>query len=192
MNLNKAIRKQNASVNRFVFSMCLIFFSLPVALVFSHQFNIFLILYLVIIELLIVLVVLGRLNRDTLNFKDDGYRLKVKDGVVKVTSNVIYDKINVVHVENINNDFRIILITKTKFRNKYLKKIDEGFMRRYPSAGRHYTRIKQMYPENNYFYLVFRNGGLKKYLLLDELFKKCVQANFTDEAIDKLKETRGI
>lgn len=187
MNLNKVIRKQNASINRFMFSMCLIFFSLPVALIFTHEYNIFLILYLIIIEMLVILAVLARLNKDSLNFKYDGYRLKVKDGIFKSECNIMCDKISIVHAQNKDKEMKLIIISKAKFRNKYLRKINDNFLKRYPYLGYQYARLKKLYPENQYYYIVFRNGGYRKYLLLEELFKKCVHANFTDKAMEQLK-----
>ncbi|WP_242851435.1 hypothetical protein [Clostridium sp. DMHC 10] len=166
------------------------FFSLPVALIISNQANILFILYLVVIELLITLAILARMNNDLFSFKYDGYRIKVKDGLFKSTSNIICDKVNLVHAEKADKDIRIIIITKSRFRNKYLKSIDANFMKRYPYAGYHYARMKKIYPENNYCYLVFRNGGYKKYLFLNELFKQCVHADFTDEAIEQIKKSR--
>lgn len=192
MNLNKVIRKQNAASNRFTFSMCLIFFSLPVALILSHQANVLFILYLVTIELLIILAVLARINSELFYFKYDGYRIKVKDGLFKQMSNVVCEKVNLVHAEKEDKDIKIIIITKTKFRNKYLRSIGANFMKRYPCAGYYYSRMKKLYPENHYYYLVFRNGGYKKYLFLNELFKQCVHADFTDEAIEQIKKSREI
>lgn len=190
MNLNKVIRKQNAASNRFTFSMCLIFFSLPVALILSHQANILFILYLVTIEFLIILAILARINSELFSFKYDGYRIKVKDGIFKQTSSIVCEKVNLVHAENDEKDIKIIIITKTKFRNKYLRRIGANFMKRYPYAGHYYSRMKKLYPENNYYYIVFRNGGYKKYLFLNELFKQCVHADFTDEAIEQIKKSR--
>lgn len=192
MNLNKVIRKQNAASNRFTFSMCLIFFALPVALILSHQANILFVLYLVTIELLIILAVLARMNSELFYFKYDGYRIKVKDGLFKQMSSIVCEKVNLVHAEKEDKDIRIIIITKTKFRNKYLRSIGANFLKRYPCAGYHYSRMKKLYPENHYYYLVFRNGGYKKYLFLNELFKQCVHADFTDEAIEQIKKSREI
>lgn len=187
MNLNKVIRKQKASINRFMFSMCLIFFSLPVALIISHQYNIFLILYLVLIEMLIILAVLARLNKDFLNFKCDGYKFKVKDGIFKSYCVIMCDKISMVHAQSKDKEMKLIVISKTKFRNKYLRIVNDNFIKRYPYLGYQYKRLKKLYPENQYYYIVFRNGGYKKYLLLEEMFKKCVHANFTDKAMEQLK-----
>jgi len=45
-------------------------------------------------------------------------------------------------------------------------------------------------PEENFFYFIINHGGFKKYVLLDDLYKSCEQALFSDDAIEKIKEYR--
>lgn len=42
-----------------------------------------------------------------------------------------------------------------------------------------------------YYFQVIRRGGLKKYLLLDLIYKNCVRATYTEESIQNIKIARG-
>ena len=65
-----------------------------------------------------------------------------------------------------------------------------NFLKKYPYAAQMYNNIKISDPEQTYFYFIINNGGFRKYNLLDELYKSCVGAIFSDDAIEKIKEYR--
>ena len=82
MDINKAIRKQNKSTIVFCY-LCALFF-LCFQFYFSFQKNItFFItfLYLMIIDLLILMSIFIRMNKEKLEFKYDNYRLYIKSGI---------------------------------------------------------------------------------------------------------------
>ncbi|MCR3758370.1 hypothetical protein [Clostridium felsineum] len=190
MNLDKAIKKQNSYDNLFILFMCFIFCAMPVVLVHSHVANIFYIIYLVVIELLVVLAILVRIKNNHLSFECDGFKIRINDGLFKKNNNIVCEKVSLVHAEKDGKDMRIILITKFRFRNKYLRIVGKNFMKRYPDVSRYYMKIKKIHPEDDYYYVIIRNGGYKKYTLLNTLFKVCLGAKFTDESIEQLKKIK--
>lgn len=196
MNIDKAIRKQKKSYKRFLLSMCFIFFILPAVLVLSKKFYIFYIAYLVVVEILIFLAIIIRINNETLKFSYDGYRLKLQLGLNGSKINILCDKIALVHVEDYisgeqeNIDFKVILISRSRFRSDRMIPISEDFFNKHPFAAHEYRKIKVIHPEDDFYFTIVRRGGLNKYPLLDTIYKSCVYANFTQEAIERIKYYR--
>ena len=52
-------------------------------------------------------------------------------------------------------------------------------------------KIKEKNPDKKYYFQVIKRGGLKKYLLLDSIYRNCVKAVYTDESIQNIKIARG-
>lgn len=190
MNINKAIRKQNRAYKNFVLTMGFIFLILPFALMLSKKFTWFFIVYLAIIEGLIFIVILANINSEYLKFEYDNYKLKIKAGLLKEEINIICDKVAFIHTEKEGKDLEIIIIASSRFRNKSFKPVDVLFLRKYPYVAHHYYRIKKLHPEDEYFCLKITKGGFMKYKLLDYIYKGCVYAYFTDEAVERIKEYR--
>lgn len=190
MNINKAIRKQKKVLKRFVLSMGFIFLFLPVILYFSKTFSTFLLIYLGIIEVLILLVIIIRTHRETLNIKFTN-RFKIQNGIFRDKFVLIGDKVEVVHTIGEQKDLNIIIIMSSRVRNKRIKKIDSKFLSKYPWANKYYENYKSIDPNKDYFFVVIDKGGFKKYELLDMLYKYCARAHFTGEAIKRIKEYRN-
>ena len=190
MNINKAIRKQKKSYEGFMLSMCFIFVLLPILLIVSKIINVFLVMYLVCNELLIAFVMILRFNEEYIDFKLEGYKISIWCGIAKVKFIIICKKVAFVHTQDHDKNLEIIIITKSKFRNKRIRLIDINFLKKYPYVAQRYNKIKVENPEETYFYFVIRNGGFKKYILLDDLYKSCVSAIFSGDAIEKIKDYR--
>ncbi|HEY8803651.1 MAG TPA: hypothetical protein VIM42_00820, partial [Clostridium sp.] len=171
MNINKAIRKQKRTYKRFMLSMCFIFVLLPIILIISKVINMFFITYLLCTELIIVFVILFRFNEEYIDFKLEGYKIRIWCGIAKVKFIIICKKVNLVHVEGHGRNLGIIIIVKSKFRNKKIYPVEINFLKKYPYVAQMYNKIKILNPEENYFYFTINNGGFKKYILLDELYK---------------------
>lgn len=192
MNIDKAIKKQNAKVKRFVVVMLSVFIILPIILYVSKQINIFFIIYLLLIEALILLFITYKVISNELKYKIDSYRIKVIFGFPKKDLRMFSQKVQLVHAENNNYDIKLILIGKDRIRNQYVKPIEINFLKANPYVGYYYSKLKKSNPENEYFYTVIRSGGYKKYPLLNELYKYCTNSTFTDEAIDQIKKYRNV
>ena len=190
MNINKAIRKQKKTYKRFMLSMCFIFVLLPVILIVSKAISIFFVIYLVCIELLIAFVVLLRFNEEYIDFKWEGYKISIWCGIAKTKFIIICEKVALIHTGGYGRNLELIIITKSRFRNKRIHPIDINFLKKYPYVAQMYNKIKIQNPEEAYFYFVIKNGGFRKYVLLDDIYKSCVQAVFSDDAIEKIKEYR--
>jgi len=141
-------------------------------------------------EFMIAFVILFRFNEEYIDFKLGGYKISIWCGIARVKFIIICKKVNLIHVEGYGRNLGIIIITKSKFRNKKIKPVDINFFKKYPYVAQIYNKIKILNPEENYFYFIINKGGFKKYILLNELYKFCEQAVFSDEAIDKIKEYR--
>ena len=85
----------------------------------------------------------------------------------------------------------IIIVTNVKFKNKRLKPITKGFMHRYPEVAKEYEKLHKKNPEIIYYFQIVRKGALKKYLMLDQIYKNCVKAVYTTSAIENIKIARG-
>jgi len=190
MNMNKAIRKQKKTYKRFMLSMCFIFVLLPIILMISKVINLFFIIYLFCIEFMIFFVVIFRLNEEYIDFKLDGYKISIWCGILRVKFVIICKKVSLVHTQGRDRNLEIIILTKSKFRNKKIYPVEINFLKKYPYVAKMYIKIKMQNPEENYFYFIINNGGFKKYILLDDLYKYCERAVFSDDAIDKIKEYR--
>jgi hypothetical protein len=190
MNINKAIRKQKKTYKRFMLSMSFIFVLLPIILMISKIISTFFVIYLICIELLITFVVLLRFNEEYIDFKLDGYKISIWCGIAKVKFIIMCEKVALIHTRDQGRNLEIIIITKSRFRNKKIYPVDIIFLKRYPYVAQMYNKIKIQNPEETYFYFIIKHGGFRKYILLDDLYKSCVQAVFSDEAIEKIKEYR--
>ena len=191
MNINKAIKKQRASYKRSMIVMTFILILLPTVWYLSRQINIFFFVYLFITELFILSAMIFKTRIEVLNYEVDKYRIKLIVGFPKKCINLICKKIDIIHAEGSGRDMKLILITKSTTRSRFIREIDINFLRKYPYAGYHYGRFKKNNPENNYFYTVISTGGYKKYKLLDEMYKACTGAFYTEEAIVQIKEYRN-
>lgn len=191
MDLNKAIRKQRKSYIRFLLSMCFIFFILPILLLLSKITTIFFLIYLCIIESLIMIAIIIRVNHEGLRFHYDEYKLKIKPVFFGEEIIIICDKVVLVHTEGQLDELEIIIITTSRFRNKKIKAINQDFLSKYPFVANHYYRIKKQLPESSYYYIVINQGGYIKYELLNKIFVSCVYGLFTEETIETIKKYRN-
>lgn len=190
MNINKAIRKQKKSLKRFWLSMSFIFLLLPVSVVITRKFSFFIITYLVVIEFLIVISILIHTHRETLKYEYTN-KFKIQNGLWGGTYNIICDKVMFVHTVNDKKDMKIVLILKSRTRNKNIKTIDSKFLQTYTLKNGYNISSKIENLQKKYYYIIINKGGYCKYELLNLIYRYCVKAYFTDEAIEKIKEYRN-
>ena len=104
---------------------------------------------------------------------------------------IICDKVALVHTNKSDYDLEIVMITSVKFKNRALRQVDKNFLKRYSKIEKEYNYITKLNPDKEYYFQVIRRGGLKKYLLLDLIYKNCVKAIYTEESIQNIKIARG-
>lgn len=191
MDIYTAIKKERFNLKIFVITISIISIILPVVIVLTDLTTIFFLCYLCIIELLIIISIIIRLNYYKVNYTCFNNKLIFKTGILTKKNLIICDKVALVHTSKSDYDLEIIIITSSKLKNKSARKIEKNFLKRYPQIEKKYNYIKKINPEKEYYFQVIRRGGLKKYLLLDLIYKNCVRATYTEESIQNIKIARG-
>lgn len=192
MSINKAIRKQEKSHKKFLLILGFIFLILPAVLFASKMFNAFFIVYLIIIELLILITILISINSIYIKYSVENYKLKLKFSKFKEEFKIKCDNVVIADVKGSGANMEVILIINSKRRNKRIKPIDEKFLKKYPYLAHEYYIIKKHHAENSYFYLIIIKGGYHKYKLLDLIYKNCLHCEYSEEAIERIKEYREL
>lgn len=190
MKIHKALKKEKRQEKHFFILMITLFILLPLITFLSQIKSVFLWTYLAIVELLISISCINKLNYHKLKFSCINNKLRFKSGLFSKESVILCDKIAVVHTDKSKEEMDIILISTVRFRNKYLKPVSKGFLKKYPEASEEYIKSKKINPENSYYFQIIRRGALKKYILLDTIYKNCVRASYTASAIENIKISR--
>lgn len=191
MDIYKAIKKEKKNLKIFLITMVIIALILPLILILTGMLNIFYISYVIFIYLLIVMAIIVKMNAYKVKYRYVNNRLVFETGIFAKEYLIICDKVALVHTNKSDYDLEIVLITNVVFKNKGLRPIDKNFLKRYPGIVEHYNTIKQLNPAKDYYFQIIRRGGLRKYLLLDSIYKNCVKAIYTDESIQNIKIARG-
>jgi hypothetical protein len=191
MDIYKAIKKERKNLKIFLITMVIIALILPLILILTGMLNIFYISYVIFIYLLIVVAIIVKMNAYKVKYRYVNNRLVFETGIFAKEYLIICDKVALVHTNKSDYDLEIVLITNVVFKNKGLRPIDKNFLKRYPGIVEHYNTIKQLNPAKDYYFQIIRRGGLRKYLLLDSIYKNCVKAIYTDESIQNIKIARG-
>lgn len=192
MDINKAIRKQIKSYKRFLLSMGFIAILFPLVLfLIGLNTNLFLVTYLIILECLIVLAVFSKVNHQKLKFESGTNKLKISVGIIRRKYLIFCERVVLVHTEKSKEDMAIIIVTTLKVRNKRIRVVPKDFCEKYPGVASEYLKIKNREPSYTHYYIVIKKGGFKKYLLLDLIYRNCVKAVYTENAIENLRFSRG-
>lgn len=192
MDIYKALKKEKTNKNRMYIFLLIIAIVLPTAVFLTGLDSFFYLACLVFLEFLIFLSAVSITGNYRLNFSCSNNRLKIKSGLLGKESLILCDKVVLVHTEKMEDEMEIIILTPVKFRNRSLKPVVKGFLRRYPTVARELEKIKlNNDKEQVYYFQVVRRGGLKKYMLLDTIYKNCVKAVYTEESIQNIKISRG-
>lgn len=190
MNINKAIRKQKKSFKRFWLSMGFIFLLLPILVIVTQKYSFFIIAYLVVIEFLIVISILVHIHMETLKFQYTN-KLKIQNGIWGGKYTIVCNNVMFVHTINDKRDMKIVLVLKSKMRNKNIKVIDSKFLQKYTLKNGYNISYKMENLQKKYYYIIINKGGYYKYEFLNFIYRYCVKAYFTDKAIERIKEYRN-
>lgn len=191
MDIYTAIKKEKFHLKLFLITMVIISIILPGVLILTGLTTIFYMSYVILIECLIVIAVIIKMNSYKVEYRCLNNRLIFKSGIFSKEHLIICDKVVLVHTSKSDYDLEIVIITSVVFKNIGLRPVDKNFLKRYPQIAREYNDIKQLNPKKDYYFQVVKRGGLKKYLLLDSIYKNCVKAIYTDESIQNIKIARG-
>ena len=191
MDIYTAIKKEKSHLKIFLIAMVIIASILPIILTITGLTTMFYVSYVIFIEFLIVMAIIIKMNAYKVEYRCLSNRLMFKTGIFAKEHLIICDKVVLVHTNKSDYDLEIILITSIIFKNRSLRLIDKSFFKRYPQVAKEYETIKQQNPKRDYYFQVVKRGGLKKYLLLDVVYRNCVKAIYTDESIQYIKIARG-
>lgn len=191
MDIYKAIKKERYHLKIFLIIMAIIAFILPLSIELTGLTSIFYISYVGMIELLVVAAIIIKLNSYKVEYRCSNNRLMFKAGISFKEHLIICDRVVLVHTGKSDYDLEIVVITNIAFKNRALRPVDQNFLKKYPQITEQYKVLKQQNPKKDYYFQVVRRGGLKKYLLLDSIYKNCVKAIYTDDSIQNIKIARG-
>ncbi|RII32412.1 hypothetical protein D2A34_22295 [Clostridium chromiireducens] len=191
MDIYKAIKKERLHLKMFLIIMVIIGSILPLILIVTGLTTIFYTSYVVFIEILIIISIIIKMNAYKVEYRYSSNRLIFKVGILSKESLIICDKVILVHTNKSDYDLEIVLVTSVKFKNRGLRLIDPNVLKRYPQIAEDYNVVKQINPQRDYYLQVIKRGGLKKYLLLDSIYRNCVKATYTDDSIQNIKIARG-
>lgn len=191
MDIYKAIKMEKKSLKRFYKLMGILFIGLPFSVYLTGVRTIFFLVYLLIIELLIISAVINKLNYYSLRYSYNANKLNIKNGLFANNNLILCDKVILVHTEKMESDMEIIIISTMNFRNKNLRPVVNGFLKKYPKVDEELKKISNGNNQQIYYFQIIRKGGLRKYLLLDTIYKNCVKAIYTNDSIQNIKIARG-
>lgn len=191
MDIYKALKLEKKYEKIYYSIMIFLMIMLPISIFLTGLVKTFYIISLIILETLIVLSMLRRVNSMALKYSCSNNRLKIKSGLFSKEGLIFCDKVVLVHTEKMEEDMEIVIVTSVNFKNKKLRLITRQFLRRYPGIKEEFTKIKENNPDQIYYYQVVRFGGLNKYMLLDVIYKNCVKSIYTEEGIQNIKISRG-
>lgn len=192
MDIDRAIKKQKKSYKRFMFLMVILFAMLPLLVWYFEVYKDFLIVYLIFLEIFIIIVMIKNFNNIRLEYTCDNGILKIKPYVFSKYKNIYCDRVALVHTENTLEDMKIILVFSNKGRkDKFGKPIGEYFCKAHPGLSNDYNKMVRLNKENQLYYIIVKRGALKKFKLLDDIYKNCVTATYTNDSIENIRVARG-
>lgn len=192
MDIDKAIKKQKKSYKRFMFVMVILLILLPLLVCFFEVYKDFLIVYLIFLEIFIVIVMIKNFNNIRLEYTCENGILKIKPNVLSKYKYIYCDRVGLVHTENELEDVKIIIVFANKGRKgKFGKQVGDYFCKVHPGLSKDYNKMIKLNKETQWYYIIIKRGALKKFKLLDDIYKNCVTATYTNDSIENIKIARG-
>lgn len=191
MKIEKALNKQKKYNKLFIIFMFFLAAFLPIITYLAYVNSFTMITFLVLIELLIFIAIIRKINSCTLKFNCFNNKLKFSTGLFPNYEYIQCDRVAIVHTNKSNEEMEIIIVTKGKVKNQKMKPINKEFIKKYEEAAVEYRRLKRIDKDIVCYFKVIRNGELKKYILLDNIYRNCVNATYTTSAIESIKIARG-
>ena len=166
MKIEKALKKQNFYNKIFYSLMVFLGIFLPLCTYLSYINSTILVIFLAIIEILICIALINKVNKSYLKFFCYNNKLKFRNGICSTYSLVQCDKVAIVHTNKSNENLEIIIITSIRSKNKKLKLISKDFINKNKEVADEYIRIKKIRNDAAYYFQVINCGELNKYILL--------------------------
>ena len=164
---------------------------LPIITYLAYVNTFTIVAFLILIELLIFIAIIRKANSCTLKFVCANNKLKFSTGLFSSYAYIQCDRVAIVHTNKEREEMEIIIVTRGKIKNQKMKPINKEFVKKYEEAAVEYKRLKTINKDMVYYFKIIKNGELKKYILLDNIYRNCVNATYTTSAIDNIKIARG-
>lgn len=191
MKIEKALKKQRMYNKLFIVFMFFLAIFLPIITYLAYVNTFTIVAFLILIELLIFIAIIRKANSCTLKFVCANNKLKFSTGLFSSYEYIQCDRVAIVHTNKEREEMEIIIVTRGKIKNQKMKPINKEFVKKYEEAAVEYKRLKRIDKDIVCYFKVIRNGELKKYILLDNIYRNCVNATYTTSAIDNIKIARG-
>ena len=191
MKIEKALKKQKKYNKLFIVFMFFLAIFLPIITYLAYVNTFTIVVFLILIEILIFIAIIRKANSCTLKFVCANNKLKFSTGLFSSYAYIQCDRVAIVHTNKSREEMEIIIVTRGKVKNQKMKPINKEFVKKYEEAAVEYKRLKRINKDIVCYFKVIRNGELKKYILLDNIYRNCVNATYTTSAIDNIKIARG-
>ena len=191
MKIEKALKKQRMYNKLFIVFMFFLAIFLPIITYLAYVNTFTIVAFLILIELLIFIAIIRKANSCTLKFVCANNKLKFSTGLFSSYAYIQCDRVAIVHTNKEREEMEIIIVTRGKIKNQKMKPINKEFVKKYKKAAVEYKRLKTINKDMVYYFKIIKNGELKKYILLDNIYRNCVNATYTTSAIDNIKIARG-
>ena len=191
MKIEKALKKQKKYNKLFIVFMFFLAIFLPIITYLAYVNTFTIVAFLILIELLIFIAIIRKANSCTLKFVCANNKLKFSTGLFSSYAYIQCDRVAIVHTNKEREEMEIIIVTRGKIKNQKMKPINKEFVKKYEEAAVEYKRLKTINKDMVYYFKIIKNGELKKYILLDNIYRNCVNATYTTSAIDNIKIARG-
>ena len=191
MKIEKALKKQKKYNKLFIVFMFFLAIFLPIITYLAYVNTFTIVVFLILIEILIFIAIIRKANSCTLKFVCANNKLKFSTGLFSSYAYIQCDRVAIVHTNKEREEMEIIIVTRGKIKNQKMKPINKEFVKKYEEAAVEYKRLKTINKDMVYYFKIIKNGELKKYILLDNIYRNCVNATYTTSAIDNIKIARG-
>ena len=191
MKIEKALKKQRMYNKLFIVFMFFLAIFLPIITYLAYVNTFTIVAFLILIELLIFIAIIRKANSCTFKFVCANNKLKFSTGLFSSYAYIQCDRVAIVHTNKEREEMEIIIVTRGKIKNQKMKPINKEFVKKYEEAAVEYKRLKTINKDMVYYFKIIKNGELKKYILLDNIYRNCVNATYTTSAIDNIKIARG-
>ena len=191
MKIEKALKKQRMYNKLFIVFMFFLAIFLPIITYLAYVNTFTIVAFLILIELLIFIAIIRKANSCTLKFVCANNKLKFSTRLFSSYAYIQCDRVAIVHTNKEREEMEIIIVTRGKIKNQKMKPINKEFVKKYEEAAVEYKRLKTINKDMVYYFKIIKNGELKKYILLDNIYRNCVNATYTTSAIDNIKIARG-
>ncbi|HAZ37665.1 MAG TPA: hypothetical protein DEF85_02710 [Clostridiaceae bacterium] len=199
MNIKKKLKKEKSvKKNTIWFSVIIMIIMTYVvfALYYSGYFKggeiFFSFLYIVVVDGLLILNILRIISNDKFEFylSNDNEKIKIKDGLLSSPFSINLDWIYYIDAAPKANadDIEVLIVSKKGKRNKRFLPFDDNLVKAKPYYKNTYKYIMENKPCKDLYYYIVRKSGAKKYYYLYLIYKNAYDANFSDRALDYIKD----